>query len=204
MQNQLNSTPTSLKHRALLTVFVGLTALVFFLHPQVGIFVVMMQTTQRWIIPSYCATLSLNWSTLQHKFAASTWAVMQQMGAVDVIAISNGDGVHHLESVMTMRSDLHQGFDRLGLWFEATVRYHFTALVQICLTWRQYIRTFPINTRYALVIPICSIAFHKGSLLLHRTMHRYLTHAVWLYTLHVPRSHIFLVQGSISKVLTVT
>ena len=31
---------------------------------------------------------------------------------------------------MTMRSDLHQGFDRLELWFEATVRYHFTALVE--------------------------------------------------------------------------
>ena len=57
---------------------------------------------------------------------------MQQMGAVDVIAKLNG--VHRLGNVMTMRSDLHQGFDRLGLWFEATVRYHFTALVQICLT----------------------------------------------------------------------
>ena len=45
---------------------------------------------------------------------------MQQMRAIDVIAILNGDGVHCLENVMTMRSDLHQGFDRLGLWFEAT------------------------------------------------------------------------------------
>ena len=55
---------------------------------------------------------------------------MQQMGAVDVIAKLNGDGVHRLENVMTMRSDLYQGFDRLGLWFEVTVRYHFTALVE--------------------------------------------------------------------------
>ena len=49
---------------------------------------------------------------------------MQQMRAVDVIAKLNGDGVHRLENVMTMRSDLHQGFDRLELWFEAMVRYH--------------------------------------------------------------------------------
>ena len=55
---------------------------------------------------------------------------MQQMGAVDVIVKLNGDGVHRLENVMTTRSDLHQGFDRPELWFEAKVRYHFTALVE--------------------------------------------------------------------------
>ena len=63
---------------------------------------------------------------------------MQQMGAVDVIAKLNGDGVHRLGNVMTLRSDLHQGFDRLGLWFEATVRYHFTALVEGDGTCRDY------------------------------------------------------------------
>ena len=33
--------------------------------------------------------------------------------------------------------------------------------------------------------PACSL-FHRRSLSLHRTMLRYLTHAIWLYTPHVP------------------
>ena len=33
--------------------------------------------------------------------------------------------------------------------------------------------------------PACSL-FHRRSLSLHRTMLLYLTHAIWLYTPHVP------------------
>lgn len=171
--HQPNGTLMNLRHRAPLTVFVGLTALIFFLHPQVRIFPVVMQ---RWIIPCRFVTLSLFWSVSQHEYAASAWTIMQRMGGADIVAELNGDGVHRLENVMTMEVGLHILFDCLALWFEATVRYYLIALAQICLTWLQYIRTCPTNIRYALSLLACSLVFLGQSLSLHRTMLRYLTH----------------------------
>jgi hypothetical protein len=60
------------------------------------------------------------------------------------------------------------------------------------------------SIHYALGEPVISLVFPGRSLLLHKTALRYLTRVTWLYTPHVPRSHIFLVQGSISTVLTET
>ena len=56
------------------------------------------------------------------------------MGAIDVATELNGNGIPHLENVMTLEVGIHVLFDHLGLWFEVTVWYHFTALVQMCLT----------------------------------------------------------------------
>ena len=41
---------------------------------------------------------------------------MERMRAIDVIVELNGNGVYHLESVTTMRSDLWDIFDNLGLY----------------------------------------------------------------------------------------
>ena len=38
------------------------------------------------------------------------------MRAIDVVVELNGNGVYHLENVTTMRSDLRDVFDNLGLY----------------------------------------------------------------------------------------
>ena len=58
---------------------------------------------------------------MQHNYAASAWAVMMRMGGVFGHDELNGEKIHRMENVMTLRSDLHTLFDTLGLWLEATV-----------------------------------------------------------------------------------
>lgn len=58
---------------------------------------------------------------------------MERMGAIDVVKELNGNGVHRLENVMTLDAGIHMLFDRLNLWFEATVNYRFIALVSVYL-----------------------------------------------------------------------
>ena len=60
---------------------------------------------------------------MQHNYAATAWAVMMRMGGVLGHDELNGEKIHRLENVMTMRTDLHSLFDGLMLWFEATVSY---------------------------------------------------------------------------------
>ena len=55
--------------------------------------------------------------------------MLEQMGAINVANELNGDGVHHLENVMTLDVGIHMLFDSLSIWFEAMVWYHFIALV---------------------------------------------------------------------------
>jgi hypothetical protein len=46
---------------------------------------------------------------------------MMRMGGVLGHDELNGEKIHRLENVMTLRQDLHWLFDTLGLWLEATV-----------------------------------------------------------------------------------
>ena len=69
-----------------------------------------------------------------YKYNTNGPKVIEWMGPTNVVAELNGDGVHHLENAMTMKSDLHDVFDSLSLSFEATVWYCLTSLVQIRLT----------------------------------------------------------------------
>jgi hypothetical protein len=62
-------------------------------------------------------------SLLQKAYSASVLAVLKRFG-YDVESL-NGPKVHSLFNVMTshgsMQKDVHEWFDRLYLWFEATV-----------------------------------------------------------------------------------
>ena len=71
---------------------------------------------------------SFTWLALQHEYTASAWAVMEQMGAITEL---NGNGIHHLENVVTMEVGIHTLFNKLALWFEAMVQYPFTAVLWI-------------------------------------------------------------------------
>ena len=50
------------------------------------------------------------------------WAVMLRFGYKSLPDDLTGHKVHRLENVMTLTSDFHTHFDRLGVWFVATVR----------------------------------------------------------------------------------
>ena len=41
---------------------------------------------------------------------------MERMRAIDIVVELNGNGIYHLENVMTMRSDLQDIFDNLCLY----------------------------------------------------------------------------------------
>jgi hypothetical protein len=45
------------------------------------------------------------------------------------ISTFNGEKVHYLTNVMTLQHDIHDWFDRLDLYFEATVRLALAFLV---------------------------------------------------------------------------
>lgn len=53
-------------------------------------------------------------------YAASVLAVLKRFG-YDIENL-NGPKVHSLYNVMTMEKNVHDYFDRLEIWFEATVR----------------------------------------------------------------------------------
>jgi len=46
---------------------------------------------------------------------------MERFGQVNGFLELNGPNIHRLESVITMEKSLHTFFDRLAIWFEATV-----------------------------------------------------------------------------------
>ena len=50
------------------------------------------------------------------------WAVMVRFGYKTLPDDLNGPKVHRLENVMTLTGAFHDHFDRLGVWFVATVR----------------------------------------------------------------------------------
>ena len=56
----------------------------------------------------------------QKDYAASVFAVLKRFG-YDIENL-NGPKVHSLYNVMTMEKNVHDWFDRLEMWFEATVR----------------------------------------------------------------------------------
>ncbi|KAF8573903.1 hypothetical protein K439DRAFT_1399426 [Ramaria rubella] len=53
-------------------------------------------------------------------YAASAWAVMERMGGVLLPDELNGADVHRLENILTLEGGVHEMFDSLYLWFEAT------------------------------------------------------------------------------------
>lgn len=46
---------------------------------------------------------------------------MERFGQVLGVDELNGAAIHRIENVMTMERGLHDLFDTLGIWFEATV-----------------------------------------------------------------------------------
>ena len=52
---------------------------------------------------------------------ASAWAIMEQMGTINVINELSGNGIHHLENVMTIEEGIYALFNKLALWFKAMV-----------------------------------------------------------------------------------
>ena len=74
----------------------------------------------------------------QHNYAASAWAVMTRMGGILCHDELNGDQIHRLENILTMRADLHATFDSLGLWLEPTVRLY---LCRACIPGFDYHNT---------------------------------------------------------------
>jgi hypothetical protein len=50
------------------------------------------------------------------------WAVMARFGYTTLPEDLNGPKVHRLENVMTLTGPFHHCFDRLEVWFVATVR----------------------------------------------------------------------------------
>jgi hypothetical protein len=50
------------------------------------------------------------------------WAVMRRFGHENLPDTLNGNLVHRLENVMTLSVQFHIEFDRLKVWFVATVR----------------------------------------------------------------------------------
>jgi hypothetical protein len=50
------------------------------------------------------------------------WAVIDQLAGEPVSSKLNGILIHSLDNIMTMDPNMHHFFDRLDIWFEATVR----------------------------------------------------------------------------------
>lgn len=70
---------------------------------------------------------------VQHQYAASVWTIMSRIGGVDVSEL-NGELIHRLENVMTMESAIHNLFDDLKIWFEATASFQLSSVTNIIIT----------------------------------------------------------------------
>ena len=57
----------------------------------------------------------------QREYSASVLAVLQRFGYDPTLF--SGEKVHSLINVMTLHNDLHDEFDKLKLYFEATVSF---------------------------------------------------------------------------------
>ncbi|KAK7034709.1 hypothetical protein VNI00_012116 [Paramarasmius palmivorus] len=66
----------------------------------------------------YISTTTVDLIAPRKKYSASVLAVLKRFG-YDVDRL-NGEKVHSLFNVMTMEKNIHDAFDRLELWFEAT------------------------------------------------------------------------------------
>ena len=60
----------------------------------------------------------------QLDYSASILAILKRF--CHDISTFNGQKVHSLTNVMTLEKDIHDWFDRLALYFEATVRFALT------------------------------------------------------------------------------
>ncbi|KAF9460298.1 hypothetical protein BDZ94DRAFT_1378022, partial [Collybia nuda] len=56
--------------------------------------------------------------------AGSTWTILERFGYGSILQELNGSGVHRLENILTLLSDVHDRFERLELWFEETSTEH--------------------------------------------------------------------------------
>ena len=74
---------------------------------------------RRYVLDVFPLLPSRSLSLLQKAYSASVLAVLKRFG-YDVETL-NGLKVHSLFNVMTMEKNAHDWFDRLHLWFEATV-----------------------------------------------------------------------------------
>jgi hypothetical protein len=74
---------------------------------------------RRYVLGVFPLLPSPSLSLLQKAYSASLLAVLKRFG-YDVENL-NGPKVHSLFNVMTMEKNVHDLFDRLYLWFEATV-----------------------------------------------------------------------------------
>ncbi|KAF9458911.1 hypothetical protein BDZ94DRAFT_1269415 [Collybia nuda] len=57
-------------------------------------------------------------------YAAPAWVVLDRFGYGSVLQELNGSGVHHLENILTLLSEVRDRFDGLELWFEGTSAKH--------------------------------------------------------------------------------
>ena len=55
--------------------------------------------------------------------AANLWTILSMFGYKNILGELNGNQIHRLENVLTLEHNLHDQFDRLNVWFEATVSY---------------------------------------------------------------------------------
>ncbi|KAF8599476.1 hypothetical protein BDV93DRAFT_497646 [Ceratobasidium sp. AG-I] len=72
------------------------------------------------ILPSYVNKGIDNDSTrlsLKRAYSAGVWAIAEHYGDFSAAAF-DGAGMHNLRNIITLRKDLHDLFDNLGLWFE--------------------------------------------------------------------------------------
>ncbi len=70
-------------------------------------------------MPPHFTVVAAELILVQEDYSAAVLAVLKHFGyAVEKL---NGDKVHSLFNVMTMQKDVHDWFDSLDMWFEATV-----------------------------------------------------------------------------------
>ncbi|KAF8575615.1 hypothetical protein K439DRAFT_1369508 [Ramaria rubella] len=67
-------------------------------------------------------------------YAASAWAAMERIGSVLLPDELNDAAVHRLENILTLEGGVHEMFDSLYLWFEATVSLNVPNSYHVCST----------------------------------------------------------------------
>ncbi|KXN83403.1 hypothetical protein AN958_01476 [Leucoagaricus sp. SymC.cos] len=82
----------------------------------------MRESTQCAHIFSESTNSSIKPGSAKREYAATMWAVMHRFGYEELPDELNGSKVHRLENVMTLVPGFHMDFDRLDIWFVATVQ----------------------------------------------------------------------------------
>src|SRR6266851_3510797 len=93
---------------------------------------------RRYVLDVFLLLPSRSLSLLQKAYSAPMLAVLKHFG-YDVENL-NGPKVHSLCNVVTMQYDAHDMFDRLHLWFEATVSV--TGNMTLCLFYANWPPSF--------------------------------------------------------------